>query len=187
MFSPKMEARLLQEVAPRPHEMVLEIGTGSGYMAALLAAHADSVASWELRADLVDLARRQLHENGVLNVAVMAGDGLAAAVAGGHTYDVIVLSGAVEVLPQARYQLNHLAHTQAAQVIAHLLLTVTPHVGIHRTERLNDHQLAPGIGLVAKNKLGKGIHNGHFSHRAIHILIVFVLHFSPPMPLDTSG
>ncbi len=100
MFSPKMEARLLQEVAPKTRDEVLELGTGSGCMAALLAARSASVESWELHPALVAFAQRNLAAGGVLNAKVMAGDGFAGAAAGNREYDVIVLSGAVEVLPQ---------------------------------------------------------------------------------------
>ena len=48
MWAPKMEARILQELAIKSHERVLEIGTGSGYMAALLAHKADDVVSVEI-------------------------------------------------------------------------------------------------------------------------------------------
>src|SRR3954470_8901628 len=48
MLQPKVEARILQELAPRKHESVLEVGTGSGYFAALLAARAQRVHTVEI-------------------------------------------------------------------------------------------------------------------------------------------
>jgi protein-L-isoaspartate(D-aspartate) O-methyltransferase len=100
MFSPKMEARLLQEVAPKAHDEVLEIGAGSGYMAALLAARSARVESWEIHPALAAFAQRNLTAGGVPNAKVLIGDGFAGTAAANRGYDVIVLSGAVEVLPQ---------------------------------------------------------------------------------------
>ena len=100
MLAPKMEARILQELAIRNTDKVLEIGTGSGYMAALLAAKAEFVYTVEIDQDLVDNARRNLKQAGVANVSVDVGDG-----AQGWSlyapYDVIVLSGSTPTLPDA--------------------------------------------------------------------------------------
>ncbi len=60
MLAPKVEARLLQELALRRHERVLEVGTGSGYMAALLGHRSQEVISFEIDEDLADFARRNL-------------------------------------------------------------------------------------------------------------------------------
>ena len=60
MFSPKLEARLLQEAAVRKTEQVLEIGAGSGYMAALLAHHARHVVTVEIEPELQKLAEANL-------------------------------------------------------------------------------------------------------------------------------
>jgi protein-L-isoaspartate(D-aspartate) O-methyltransferase len=100
MLAPKMEARILQELGIRNSDKVLEIGTGSGYMAALLAAKAEFVYTVEIDPDLVDMARNNLKRAGVANVSVDLGDG-----AQGWPlytpYDVIVLSGSTPVLPEA--------------------------------------------------------------------------------------
>jgi len=60
MMPPKLEARILQEVAPKAHERVLEIGTGSGYLSALLASRAAKVASIEYFESLAVSAAGQL-------------------------------------------------------------------------------------------------------------------------------
>jgi protein-L-isoaspartate(D-aspartate) O-methyltransferase len=78
---------------------VLEIGAGSGYLAALLAAHADHVWSLEIDPDLADMARRNLHRQGVDNVTVETANG-AAGLPVHAPYDVIVVSGALPELPQ---------------------------------------------------------------------------------------
>ena len=100
MFAPKMEARILQEVAVRNTDTVLEIGSGSGYMAALLAAKAQYVYSVEIDPALAATARTNLLQAGVANVSVEVGDG-AHGWAAQAPYDVIVLSGSTPVLPDA--------------------------------------------------------------------------------------
>ena len=101
MFTPKLEARILQDVAPKKHETVLEIGAGSGYMAALLAHKARHVTTVEIEPALKALAEKNLAANGVSNVDVVLGNGAQGWPAGGAEalYDVIVISGALPVLP----------------------------------------------------------------------------------------
>lgn len=100
MLAPRIEARLLQELGIKKTDKVLEIGTGSGYMAALLAARAEHVVSVECRPELADFARQNLERAGVANVAVEIGDG-----ANGWSqrgpYDAILVSGSVPTLPDA--------------------------------------------------------------------------------------
>ena len=100
MLEPKQEARILQDVNPRPHEKVLEVGAGSGYMAALLASRAQRVITMELEPQLAQLARANLQQAGVRNVEVREGDGAKGLPAEGP-FDVIVLSGGVWEVPQA--------------------------------------------------------------------------------------
>lgn len=101
MLAPKVEARILQEANVKKHEQVLEIGAGSGYMAALLAYKARHVTTVEIDPDLKALAEKNLSTNGVSNVSVELGNG-----AQGWTgeYDVIIISGALASLPQAFLQ-----------------------------------------------------------------------------------
>ena len=100
MLAPRVEARLLQELGIKKTDKVLEIGTGSGYMAALLAARAEHVITIESRPELAAFARENLERAGVTNVTVEVGDG-----ANGWTqrapYDAIVVSGSLPVLPSA--------------------------------------------------------------------------------------
>ena len=100
MFTPKIEARILQEVQVKKHEHVLEIGAGSGYMAALLAHKARHVTTVELSPELHKLAQDNLDKAGVSNVTVELGDG-AEGWDKGAPYDVIVISGSLESLPEA--------------------------------------------------------------------------------------
>ncbi|MGI4720464.1 MAG: protein-L-isoaspartate O-methyltransferase family protein [Janthinobacterium lividum] len=103
MFNPKVEARIMQEVAVKKHENVLEIGTGSGYMAALLAHKARHVTTVEIQPEAATLARENLARAGITNVTVEEGNG-AAGWEKGAPYDVIVVSGALPVLPEALVQ-----------------------------------------------------------------------------------
>jgi len=101
MLTPMTEARLLQAIAPRQHERVLEIGTGSGYMAALLAHRARHVTTIEIEPSLQAFAQNNLAAYGVANVEVTLGDGAQGWGTAEAAYDVIVLSGALPVLPEA--------------------------------------------------------------------------------------
>ncbi len=100
MWAPKVEARVLQELSPRKSERVLEVGTGSGYLAALLAHRAQHVLSVEINPRLKELAERNLRKQGIDNVTVEQGDA-----ARGWTnqgpFDVIVLTGSTPVLAPA--------------------------------------------------------------------------------------
>jgi protein-L-isoaspartate(D-aspartate) O-methyltransferase len=105
MLSPKVDARMANDLAIQPHERVLEIGAGSGYSAALLGRLAKEVVTLEINPELAELARENLQSAGADNVTVRVGDGASDLLAEGP-FDVIVLSGSVEVLPEAL--LNHL-------------------------------------------------------------------------------
>ena len=103
MLAPKMEAKLLQELAVQPKDKVLEIGTGSGYMAALLAAKADQVTSVEISPAIAKTAKANLAKAGISNVSVEVGDGVHGW-APGAPYDVIVVSGSLPVVPEELLQ-----------------------------------------------------------------------------------
>jgi protein-L-isoaspartate(D-aspartate) O-methyltransferase len=99
MLAPKVEARLLQDADIKATDKVLEVGTGSGYMAALLAQQAASVLSFEIDPALAQMARTHLQNEGIANVEVRQADGSHGAPADGP-FDVIVLSGSVPDVPQ---------------------------------------------------------------------------------------
>ena len=100
MLAPRVEARMLQDAAVQKHEKVLEIGTGSGYMAALLAHRAQRVISLEINPELAQMARANLQKAGIHNVEVRQFDG-AKGVSADGPFDVIMLSGSVAEVPQA--------------------------------------------------------------------------------------
>jgi protein-L-isoaspartate(D-aspartate) O-methyltransferase len=100
MLTPTVEARILQALKLRRSDRVLEIGTGSGHMAALLASCAAKVITLECDADLAEQARGRLERAGVGNVRVETADG-AEGWPGQAPFDVIVASGAVKEIPIA--------------------------------------------------------------------------------------
>ena len=100
MLAPKVEARMLQAANPQPSDSVLEIGSGSGFMAALLARHAQRVVTCEIRADLSAFARSNLARAGFGHVVVEHCNGLDL-LAGAARFNLIVLSGSVAFVPDA--------------------------------------------------------------------------------------
>jgi protein-L-isoaspartate(D-aspartate) O-methyltransferase len=104
MLQPRLEARLLQEAAVKRHENVLEIGAGSGYMAALLGAKARHVTTVEIAPELKAFAEKNLAANGISNVTVELGDGAQGWAGSGLNaapYDLIMISGSLPVLSDA--------------------------------------------------------------------------------------
>jgi protein-L-isoaspartate(D-aspartate) O-methyltransferase len=100
MWAPKLEARVLQTLAVRKSDRVLEVGTGSGYLTALLAHRAAQVRSIEIRPRLADFGRGNLQRHGLDNIALEVGDA-ARGWPKDAPYDVIVLTGSTPVLPAA--------------------------------------------------------------------------------------
>jgi protein-L-isoaspartate(D-aspartate) O-methyltransferase len=100
MLAPRLEARLLQDLAVQAHETVLEIGAGSGFMAALLASRAHRVVTLEIVPELAKMARDNLRKAGILNAEVREADGADPTPAEGQ-YEVILLSGSVAEVPHA--------------------------------------------------------------------------------------
>jgi protein-L-isoaspartate(D-aspartate) O-methyltransferase len=146
MMAPKIEARLVQALAPRKHERVLEVGTGSGYLTALLAHRAAHVHSVEIRPALAAFGRGNLERHGIDNVTLEVGD----AARGWPTrapYDAIVLTGSTPVLP--RTLLDQLAPGgrlfavvgEAPVMVARLVTCSAP--GAFRSAELFDTLLAP--------------------------------------------
>jgi protein-L-isoaspartate(D-aspartate) O-methyltransferase len=100
MLAPKLEARMLQAVSVKPTDRVLEIGTGSGYMTALLARRAAHVTSVEINGAYSAEAAQRLTAHDIRNVTLEVGDG-ARGWARNAPYDVIVLTGSTPVLDPA--------------------------------------------------------------------------------------
>ena len=103
MLAPRVQARLLQDLAVQPTDKALDIGTGSGFMAALLAHQAASVLSLEIDPALAAQAQANLQKAGVTNAVVRCADGSQGAAADGP-FDVILLSGSVAEVPAVLLQ-----------------------------------------------------------------------------------
>jgi protein-L-isoaspartate(D-aspartate) O-methyltransferase len=103
MLAPRVEARMLQDLQILPTDKVLEIGAGSGYMAALLASQARQVLSLEIVPELAEMARENLLSAGITNATVRLADGATDPLPEGP-FDVIVLSGSVAEVPPALLQ-----------------------------------------------------------------------------------
>lgn len=106
MWQPKLEARVVQELHIGRRDSVLEVGTGSGYLTALLSATAGHVTSVEIVPELSALAGQHLRSFHRENVTLEIGDA-SRGWGDGKKYDVIVLTGSTPVLPEAfRQSLN---------------------------------------------------------------------------------
>jgi protein-L-isoaspartate(D-aspartate) O-methyltransferase len=154
MLAPKIEAKMLQELGLKNTDKVLEIGTGSGYMAALLAARAEHVVTVECRPALVDIAKQNLERAGVTNVTVELGDG-----ANGWSqrgpYDAIVVSGALPAVPAALLKQLRVGGRLAvvvgeAPVMEAQLITCTAD-GIYNTVNLFETVIPALDGVTAKD------------------------------------
>lgn len=99
MMQPKLEARLLQALNVGPKDKVLEIGTGTGYVTALLAGLGARVFSVEIVAELAEQAKQRLAAHGIHNATVEIGD--AALGWPAHApYDAIIVTGSLPLLPK---------------------------------------------------------------------------------------
>jgi protein-L-isoaspartate(D-aspartate) O-methyltransferase len=160
MLAPKIEARMLQEANVKKHEYVLEIGAGSGYMAALLAHKARHVTTVEISPELKALAEQNLSDYGVANVDVQLGNGAqgwTGADGKAGEYDVIVISGSLPLLPesfgkQLKIGGRLLAIVGSAPVMELQLITRTSETGFH-TQNLFETCITP---------LRNAVHPSHF-------------------------
>jgi len=100
MLTPKLEARILQELHVKKTDRILEVGSGSGYLTALLAKQGGHVFSVEIEPELQAMAERNLRNHGITNVTLEQGDAAHGWPDHGP-YDVIVLTGSTPVLPEA--------------------------------------------------------------------------------------
>ncbi len=153
MLAPKIEAKLLQELTLKKTDKVLEIGTGSGYMAALLANRAEHVVTVESRPELASFASANLERAGVSNVTVEVGDGSNGWSQRGP-YDAIVVSGAIPAVPESLLKQLRVGGRLAvivgeAPVMEAQLITCTAD-GVYNTVNLFE-TMAPALdGFAAK-------------------------------------
>jgi protein-L-isoaspartate(D-aspartate) O-methyltransferase len=151
MMAPRVEGRLLQALAIRQSDSVLEIGTGSGYLTACLAALGNHVTSYEIFPDLSQDAGEKLTANGCRNVTLIEADA-ADGINSGNRYDVIAVTGS---LPELRTTFhNNLTHggrlfliTGTPPVMEALLVTRIDDDN-WRTESLFETSLPPLVNAV---------------------------------------
>ncbi|WP_066253895.1 protein-L-isoaspartate O-methyltransferase family protein [Hydrogenophaga flava] len=104
MLAPRLQARMVQDLAIKPTDKVLEIGTGSGYTTALLASLAQRVVSLEIDDAIASAARKNLQQAGITNAEVRVADAAAngfAACAAEGPWDAILVAGSVAEVPAA--------------------------------------------------------------------------------------
>ncbi len=102
MWTPKMEARVIQELDLEPSDVALEIGTGSGYLTALLGSRCSRVTTVDIRPEFIAEAKAKLKRTGIANVQFASGDG--ARGWGNDQYDAIVLTGSTPMLPETWFK-----------------------------------------------------------------------------------
>ncbi len=150
MWAPKIEARVLQAVAPRRSDRVLEVGTGSGYLTALFAHRAAQVCSVEINPELAAFGRANIARHGLDNVQLQVGDGARGVVPGfpfEGPFDVILLTGSVPFMPRGVLEaLNPGGRAfavvgEAPVMTAKITSCVAP--GDYRTVELFETLLAP--------------------------------------------
>jgi protein-L-isoaspartate(D-aspartate) O-methyltransferase len=155
MMQPKVEARLLQELAARPHETAYEVGTGSGYFTALLARRVKHVTSAEIFPGLQAAAAVRLARAGLANVTLLGGDSAQAPLTAAP-FDLIVLTGSTPLLPEAFAAcLNEggrlIAVVGEAPVMKALLLRKGASGALHTAE-LFETQLAPLVNAARASR-----------------------------------
>lgn len=94
MMTPTLEGRLLQALKPTSSDKVLEIGTGSGFLAACLARLSDSVTSIEIHDDFLEAAKVNLEDSGISNVTLLSMD--ATQELPDEKFDVVAITGSIE-------------------------------------------------------------------------------------------
>lgn len=100
MLAPRVAARLAQDLLLKPSDHVLEIGTGSGYLTALLASLSGRVVSLESHADILDQAQTHLQRAGIANAEVHLSTGVPQDLPQ-TSFDAVVLTGSVAQVPEA--------------------------------------------------------------------------------------
>lgn len=151
MWSPKLEARAAQALQLNKTDKVLEIGTGSGYLTALLASLAGHVYSVEIHADFIREAETRLKAHGFGNITLETGD--ASLGWEKHApYDAIVVTGSLPIMPanlpaQLAPGGRLFAITGDDPVMEAQLVTCVSH-GVFRTESLFETSVKPLVNAV---------------------------------------
>jgi protein-L-isoaspartate(D-aspartate) O-methyltransferase len=145
MWSPKLEARALQALKLKLSDKVLEVGTGSGYLTALMSRMASNVTSVEILQELSARAARNLAAHHYDNITLEVGD--ASKGWGNEKYDAIVLTGSVPLPPETFYGMLNTGGRlfaivgDAPAMKAMLVTCVAP--GVFETNTLFETSVAP--------------------------------------------
>ena len=113
MMSPKVEARILQTLALKESDIVLEVGTGSGYLTALMAKQANHVTSVDYYADFIETSNTKLLQHGFTNIELVNND-VYQMLDSDEQYDVLVLTGS---LPMMDKRFLDLVKTQGRMLV----------------------------------------------------------------------
>ncbi|PWG64892.1 protein-L-isoaspartate O-methyltransferase family protein [Spiribacter halobius] len=155
MMEPKVEGRLLQCLDPQPGERALEIGTGTGYLAACLARLAGQVTSVDLYPDFAELAGEHLASQGLRNVHLETGDA-ARGWEDGRRYDVIAVTGSLPELHEGFHRSltigGRLAVIVGTPPIMEALLITRIDDEQWATESLFDTSLPPLVGAPRQQR-----------------------------------
>lgn len=153
MMAPKIEARLLQALDIRSSDRILEIGTGSGFLTALLATLGAHVTSIELFEDLAERAKQNLRRAGIGNSKLHVADGLEGW-STAEPYDVIVVTGSSPVRrPAIEAQMSLLGRmfiVVGTGAVMDALLITRLSKDSWATEYLFETELAPLVGAETK-------------------------------------
>ena len=145
MWSPKVEARVLQALNLQPTDRVLEVGTGSGYLTAMMSRLAEHVTSVELIQELSARAARTLAAHHFDNVTLEVGD--ASRGWGKEKFDAIVLTGSVPMPPESFYQMLNVGGRLFAIIgdapAMHATLVTCVATGVFETTTLFETSVAP--------------------------------------------
>ncbi|MEW8561026.1 MAG: protein-L-isoaspartate O-methyltransferase [gamma proteobacterium symbiont of Ctena orbiculata] len=154
MMFPRIEAKLMQALAIRPTDKVLEVGTGSGYLTACLANLAQQVVSIDINSEFTDRAKQRLEEQGIGNVTLLTGDALAAPIEEAP-FDAIAVTGSLPTSQQAeifRQQLNQDGRLFVVIGTAPVMecVLITRHADkVFQEESILETELAPLINAPA--------------------------------------
>ncbi|MDX8383937.1 MAG: methyltransferase domain-containing protein [Ghiorsea sp.] len=158
MLTPLQEAQIMQALALKGDERVLEIGTGTGYLTALLALHADEVTSCEIHEQLANIAEANMRDNGVDNAKVVHVDAMNQAALSeahiGKDFDVIVLGAALECIP-AHIQSLLAEHGQIMAFVGNDIVTLEHHQfhqGTNHTTGICETRLLSMEGVVKERE-----------------------------------
>lgn len=155
MMAPKVEAKLVQALDIHPRDTILEVGTGSAYLTALLAKSGRQVHTVDIYPDFAEEAKRKLDLHGIDNVTLETGDA-AKGWDKGAPYNIIAITGSLPLLPESLQQFlapggRLFAIVGEAPAMEAVLITRTSHEGWIR-ESLFETEIPPLVNASAPTR-----------------------------------